>query len=39
VKRKGKGKKKKIKVELGVSNVEFMEVLSGISLEDVVYKK
>jgi len=39
IKKKGKGKKQKIKVELGVSNVEFMEVLSGLSLEDVVYKK
>jgi len=39
IKRNGKGKKEKVKVELGVSNVEFMEVLSGISIEDEVYKK
>jgi len=39
IKKKGKRKKEKIKVDLGVSNVEFMEILSGLSLQDEVYKK
>ena len=36
---KQKGKKAKIKVELGVGNVEFVEVLKGLNPEDEVYKK
>jgi hypothetical protein len=39
VKRNGQGKKEKIKVELGVGNVEFVEILKGVSPEDEVYKK
>lgn len=39
LKRKGKGHKEKVKVQLGVSNVEFVEVLSGLTTEDEVYKK
>ena len=39
VKKGGKGKKQKIKVELGVGNVEFVEILSGLAMEDEVYKK
>ncbi len=39
LKRKGQGKKEKIKVELGVGNVEFVEILSGLSPEDEVFKK
>jgi len=39
LKRKGKGNKEKVKVELGVGNVEFVEVLSGLTPEDEVYKK
>lgn len=33
------GKKKKVKVELGVGNVEFVEVLNGIGPEEEVYKQ
>ncbi len=39
VKKNGKGKKQKIKVELGIGNVEFVEVLGNLSLEDEVYKR
>jgi multidrug efflux pump subunit AcrA (membrane-fusion protein) len=39
VKKGGEGKKQKIKVELGVGNVEFVEILSGLAMEDEVYKK
>lgn len=39
VKRKGNGKKEKIKVELGVGNVEFVEVLNGLAIDDEVYKR
>jgi len=39
VKKKGEGKKEKIKVELGVGNVEFVEILTGLDMEDEVYKK
>lgn len=39
VKRNGEGKKEKIKVEVGVGNVEFVEVLKGLGLDDEVYKK
>jgi multidrug efflux pump subunit AcrA (membrane-fusion protein) len=39
VKKNGEGKKKKMKVELGIGNVEFVEVLGNLSLQDEVYKK
>ena len=39
VKRKGEGKKEKIKVDLGVGNVEFVEVLKGVGPEDEVFKR
>lgn len=39
VKKSGKGKKEKVKVELGIGNVEFVEVLNGLSLQDEVFKK
>jgi len=39
IKRRGEGKKQKIKIDLGVGNVEFIEVLKGLSPEDEVYKR
>jgi HlyD family secretion protein len=36
---KRSGKKEKVKVELGVGNVEFVEVLKGLTEADEVYKK
>ena len=39
IKTRGEGKKQKIKVELGVGNVEFIEILKGLSPEDEVYKR
>lgn len=38
IKKKGSNKKEKIKVETGVGNVEFIEVIKGIALEDEIYK-
>ncbi len=39
VRKNGSGKKEKIKVELGVGNVEFVEVLKGVGPEDEVFKR
>jgi hypothetical protein len=39
VKKNGEGKEMKMKVELGIGNVEFVEVLGNLSLQDEVYKK
>lgn len=39
VRRAGKGKKEKIRVETGVGNVEFVEIISGLKPEDEVFKQ
>ena len=36
---KREGKKHKIKIDLGVGNVEFVEVLKGLKEDEEVYKK